>query len=424
MMKPLLFRFLALALFTWAAPLAWGQAQTCTSTPPAGKYCTLDYWIVPSGRNVNLQTFYNNPCPDGTTKTNGIGQHAFWSGSMLGKTVALQGHTGFADPDKASYDVYEITAGTNRKIQYWGTFRGNGLNQGPLSNAFATSTTWMNQHMGIGDSVTTTITDNEMHNQLRKNTQSAPQTITVTVQDHLASFFDAQSGRTWNDVLYVEYLIGTRLEKYWLARGFGTVRFESTDNLEPSCINHQYATTYNSYVPPAAPTTPWYDPFKFTTYVPNGFFQDLLIPPLNGGQPLKTYERSWTSASNGTVDSFDVAISNDLPNAPASEWKVILRAAPTAGWDYAVSSPIPVTAGKTYRLSGWLYRTNSSDDVYIDFNDLVAGDNIYTTVTNAWQFVQGQVNVGTATSLRIRCVRDKGNAGNAYCDGITLQRVN
>lgn len=37
---------------------------------------------------------------------------------------------------------------------------------------------------------------------LRKNIQSAAQTITVTVKNHLDPFIDAESGRSWNDVLY------------------------------------------------------------------------------------------------------------------------------------------------------------------------------------------------------------------------------
>jgi hypothetical protein len=41
-----------------------------------------------------------------------------------------------------------------------------------------------------------------------------------------------------------------------------------------------------------------------------------------------------------------------------------------------------------------------------------------------WERVSAETTVGpTTTGVKVRCVRDGANRGNAYCDGITLQRV-
>lgn len=407
------FRTLAATLLALAGSLV---------TPAAAQaYYMPDYWFMPHGLRANLFTVFKtggiHNCPGGTTTAT----HAFWRGSFLGRTVALQGGTPFDQPQSA-YDIFEETANS---IKYWGTFRGNALaSASAYSNAFSTALTFMPNNMSVGDSTSSSVTDNEMFNNHRKKTQSATFTHKLTVEAQIASFFDGESGRTWTDVLKVRFTQPGGDEVYWLARGKGTVRFESYDANEPSCVDHQYATSFQNYAPEAVPSLPWYDPFNFGTYVPNGFFEDHLKAPVNGGWPLKGYERSWTGYSPPGLSTLeDVAITKDAPNASTTTWKVVLRVLPTGGWDYAISDSIPVIANKTYRLSGWLYRVSSSDQVYLDFNDIPGDVNIAATSTNAWQCVKGQVNVGSATSIRVRCVRDAESAGNAYCDGITLQRV-
>ena len=46
------------------------------------------------------------------------------------------------------------------------------------------------------------------------------------------------------------------------------------------------------------------------------------------------------------------------------------------------------------------------------------------TSTEVWERVVAEATVGpTTTAIKVRCVRDGANQGNAYCDGITLQRI-
>ena len=94
--------------------------------------------------------------------------------------------------------------------------------------------------------------------------------------------------------------------------------------------------------------------------------------------------------------------------------------------DAAVSDWIPVTGGRTYRLSGWLWRVSGADNVYLDFNDGNAiGTNFgdrqaLSTATNQWQLKSATVTVPAGTQqIKVRCVRDGANLGNGYCDGIS-----
>jgi hypothetical protein len=241
---------------------------------------------------------------------------------------------------------------------------------------------------------------------------------------------------TWPDVLRVTYYFGNTPSKsaqykedYWLARGVGTVGFKSYNPNEPSCVDYQFAPYPVRTYEPKQPVLPWYDPFHWRTYVPNGFFEHHRInpePPAAG--PLASYEYFWTGFSNnsGSVvqDSEDVIITTAPANAAnTGAWQISLRAAPSDGWDMARTDPIPVLADTTYRLSGWLYKTSGADDVYLDMNDIVEDDNVPVSVTGQWQHVQKDINVGSSTEIRVRCVRDSANSGDAYCDGITLQRI-
>lgn len=407
----------ALAAFS-ALGASRAQAQT---------YYMPDYWLMPSGVYANLFTVFRSGggCPGGTTTA----PHAFWRGSLWGRTVALQGGTDFAAGNSA-YDIFVPTASN---IEYWGTFRGNDYySASPKSNSFSSAFVFMNNNMAVGSATQASVTDNEMFNYHRRKTNSGSLTLRVDVVARYATWTDPDSGLNWSDVLKIVYTItdvnGSRPETYYLAKGKGTVRFESGDPNEPSCVVKQYATSVGTYTPQPSPTLPWYDPFMNTTYAPNGFFEDFLIAPVNGGAPLSSYERSWTGYSNGVVNSTDVAITTDGGDPGTSAWKIALRAAPTAGYDFAISAAIPVTPGKRYRLSGRLWRVSAADRVYLDFNDgnggVFADVDIVATTTNTWEYVQGETTVGSATSIRVRCVRDMGNQANAYCDGITLQRVN
>jgi hypothetical protein len=118
-----------------------------------------------------------------------------------------------------------------------------------------------------------------------------------------------------------------------------------------------------------------------------------------------------------------------------SPWKIALRASTAGGGDgpadyVAVSDWIPVTPGRRYRLSGSLWRVAREDNVYLDFNDGVGQGGGFEDAqalsahTEVWERVACETRVGPmTTAIKVRCVRNGASRGNAYCDGITLQRV-
>jgi hypothetical protein len=91
---------------------------------------------------------------------------------------------------------------------------------------------------------------------------------------------------------------------------------------------------------------------------------------------------------------------------------------------------IPVTPGRRYRLSGSVWRVSSMDNAYLDFNDGTGqGGNFedaqaMSARTEVWERISTETSVGSqTTAVKVRCVRDGANRGNAYFDGMTLQRV-
>jgi hypothetical protein len=127
-------------------------------------------------------------------------------------------------------------------------------------------------------------------------------------------------------------------------------------------------------------------------------------------------------------------ITTDGGDEGASPWKIALRGSTGGGdstADFVIASDwIPVTPGSRYRLSGSLWRVSAADNVYLDFNDGVGQGGSFpdaqalATSTEVWERVAAEATVGpTTTAIKVRCVRDGQNRGNAYCDGITLQRV-
>jgi hypothetical protein len=139
------------------------------------------------------------------------------------------------------------------------------------------------------------------------------------------------------------------------------------------------------------------------------------------------YLRDWT----GTRDA---VITTDGGDEGTSPWKIALRGATGGGdsvADFVIASDwIPVTSGRRYRLSGSIWRVSSADNAYLDFNDGAGqGGNFddaqaTSTLTEAWQRVSTETSVGPqTTAIKVRCVRDGANRGNAYFDGMTLQRV-
>lgn len=398
-------RILPAALLTFLLAAGAAGAQT---------YDTYEYWLMPHG----LVAQNSNLLWNGTTVP---GEHCFWRGTLWGRTVALQG-----DPSFTSYDLF-VDAGT--RLEYWATFRGNRYGA-PVSHSFGSPFFWMNRFMTVGSAMENTLPVKALDSRLRKVASSGNVTMRLEVNAHFASWTLPETGVTYSDVLQVTFWSDRNnpasREVYHLAKGLGTIRFESSNSGEPSGVRISWATSFGNKAV-SAPALPWFDPFQNTHFVPNGFFEDITAG-VNGGL-VSTYLRSWSGTSN------DVVITTDGTDPGAGIWKVALR-----GWagggdsapDAAVTTAfIPVTPGKIYRLSGWLWRVSASDNVYLDFNDGLGQGGNFTdgqavaTAANTWEYRSVDVQVGPATTgIKVRCVRDGANSGNAYCDGIQLQRVN
>jgi hypothetical protein len=351
-----------------------------------------------------------------------VGEHTFWRGSLWGRNVALQGDSSFT-----KFDLFELTP---ERLLYWGTFRGNGFYGSEESHSFSSPYVWMNRWMRVGDFTQLRVTDSLMEPRLRRTVNSADLTLRVEVVAHFDAWRDPDSGIEYQDVLEVHYWgrypDEASKEVYHLGRWLGTIRFESFNRLEPSGVRYQYAEFFERFTPPEQPVLPWFDPFKSTTHVRNGFCEDFLRPPSPGGA-VGTYLRDWS----GTPDA---VITTDAPDEGTGPWSVALRGTTGGGdgsADFTISSEwIPVEPGRRYRLSGSLWRVSEDDNVYLDFNDGTGqGGNFRDAQAMAsrihvWDRVAAETTVGPETvAIKVRCVRDGANRGNAYCDGITLQRL-
>ena len=94
-----------------------------------------------------------------------MGEHAFWRGSLWGRTVALQGDSSFT-----KYDLFEVASS---QLLYWGTFRGNGYYDSEESHSFSTPFVWMDQRMNVGDFKQQQVTDSLFDPRLRRAANSA-----------------------------------------------------------------------------------------------------------------------------------------------------------------------------------------------------------------------------------------------------------
>jgi hypothetical protein len=351
-----------------------------------------------------------------------VGEHSFWRGSLWGRTVALQG-----DSSVTKYDLFEL-AGS--QLLYWGTFRGNGYYESEESHSFSSPFVWMDRWMNVGDFTQQKTTDSVFDPRRRCVTGSAEQTLRVEIVAHHDAWRDPDSQIQYADVLEVHYWgrypEPTSREVYHLGNGLGTIRFESFNSQEPSGVHLQFAELFESFSPTDSPVRPWFDPFKNTTYVGNGFCEDFLLPPAPGGA-VTAYLRGWSG-------THDAVITTDGGDEGTGPWKIALRGSTGGGdssADFVVSSDwIPVIPGQRYRLSGSLWRVSAADNVYLDFNDGVGQGGSFqdaqamATSTEVWERVATEATVGpTTTAIKVRCVRDGASRGNGYCDGITLQRL-
>ena len=418
----------------------------------SGPYDTYAYWLMPHGLKGFLTTIFWSatgrsrgrkavgrradarrapsldrprlpflllaPGKSGTA----LGEHAFWRGSLWGKTVALQGDSSFT-----KFDLFEDQGS---QLLYWGTFRGNGYYGSEESHSLSPPFVWLDRQMSVGDFKQQRLTDTVLDPRHRTAANSGELTLRTELVAHHDAWRDPDSGIEYADVLELHYWgrypEPTSKEIYHLGRGLGTIRFETLNSGEPSGVRFQYAESFERFSPPELPALPWFDPFKNATYVRNGFCEDFLIAPAQGGA-IARYLRGW-SGSN------DAVITTDGGDEGTSPWKIALRGSSGGGdsaADFAISSDwIPVTPGRRYRLSGSLWRVSAEDNVYLDFNDGVGQGGRFedaqamSRATEVWERVAAETTVGaTTTAIKVRCVRDGANRGNAYCDGITLQRV-
>ncbi len=418
-----------------------GRARSSAATA----YDMFTYWLMPHGLRGLLTTVFWPPADrfllqarrDRTAYPGPrmpflllapgkigreTGEHTFWRGTLWGRTVALQGDSSFA-----KFDLFELTP---ERLLYWGTFRGNGFYGSEESHSFSSPYAWMNRWMAVGDSTQQGVTDSLMDPRLRRAANSANLTLRVEVVAHYDTWRDPDSEIEYRDVLEVHYWgrypDPSSREIYHLGKWLGTIRFESSNPREPSGVRLQYAEFFERFTPPEEPARPWYDPFKSATHVPNGFCEDFLLPPSQGGA-VGTYLRDWSGTG-------DAVITSEAPDEGTGPWSVALRGTTGGGdgtADFAITSDwIPVEPGRRYRLSGSLWRVSEDDNVYLDFNDGLGQGGDFADAqatasrTQAWERVAAEATVGPETvAIKVRCVRDGANRANAYCDGISLQRL-
>lgn len=385
---------------------------------PAAALDVWDYWLMPHG----LVATFDNETWSGSRVT---GEHAFWRGTMNGRTVALQGGS--------TFNRYDIFVENGSVLEYWGTFRGNDVGE-PRSHTFDQAFRWMNSSMVVGQAVEDTVTVREVDPELRRQTNAGSVTLRLEVNAHYTSYTLPETGVTYSDVLKVTFYSDksnpNSKEVYHLARGKGTIRFVSSNSAEPSGIKKAWAVSFtNKSV--GTPRIAWYDPFYVSggvkTAALNGLFEDR-TSGVNGA-PVNSALPSWDSLSA------DGVITTDAPTlSSAGAWQVALRGS-TGGGDGmadAISSTwIPVVGGKTYRLSGWTWRTDADDNVYLDFNDGQASGTNFTDVQDLastlhqWEKLSATVTLPSGTThIKVRAVRSGSNQGNAYFDGLILERLN
>jgi hypothetical protein len=286
--------------------------------------------------------------------------------------------------------------------------------------------------MDVGDFTQQRITDSLMDPRLRQRTNSAELALRVELVAHHDSWQDPTSQLRYEDVLEVHYWgrypEPQSREVYHLARGLGAVRFETFNSREPSGVHSQFVERFEKYDPPETPALPWFDPFHSATHVRNGFFEDFTAAPVEGGA-VGDHVRDWVGSSP------DVVITKaGRDEGGGRAWRVAL--APAREGDEArpaclsSSDWIPVTPGRRYRLSGRLWRASSADRVYLDFADGAGHGGDFddaaaqATRTLVWERVIAETVVGPGTTaVKVRCVRDGANEGHAYCDEVTLQRL-
>jgi hypothetical protein len=385
---------------------------------------TTVFWPGATAGRTRSERAASLPFPMLAPAKNGreLGEHAFWRGTLWGRIVALQGDASFT-----KFDLFELSGA---QLLYWGTFRGNGYYGSEESHAFSSPYVWLDRFMSVGEFKQQRVTDTALDPRHRKAANSDDLQLRTELVAHHDAWRDPDTGIDYFDVLELHYWgrypEPSSREVYHLGHGLGTIRFESMNPQEPSGVRLQYAEAFLSFTPPELPALPWYDPFHHATHVRNGYCEDFLLAPVQGGAVAR-YLRGWSGST-------DAVITTDGGDQGASPWKIALRGSMGGGdgsADFVIASDwIPVVPGRRYRLSGSLWRVAADDNVYLDFNDGVGQGGSFEDAqalarhVEVWERVAAETTVGPATTaIKVRCVRDGANQGNAYFDGITLQRV-
>lgn len=122
---------------------------------------------------------------------------------------------------------------------------------------------------------------------------------------------------------------------------------------------------------------------------------------------------AWTFGSS-------MQISNERPYTGAYSLKT------TVNGVNAISNKIFVKPNTDYILSGYIYKTNSNGNVYLDLND-IAGEAQPTVVNGngagVWTFVSQTWNSGSNSFVNIRCAADNGINADAFFDDVSLVRA-
>jgi hypothetical protein len=418
---------------TWDCPTCCTSGSSCVgaasgsaSCSPGAGFDMFRYWLKPHGVGTLMHTVFRNKPP-------AQGLHVFWRGTYMDRTVALQG-----DPSMTRYDVYEVSGD---ELLYYGTFRGNQFaggddpeTQAENSHNFASPFTFLRRNMSVYDAqhpelglIEQNMTVSELDHRLRIPVSTGGERYRFKVVSHYLYYDDPDSGKRWDDVLLVHFSSNSgaanpSTEKYWLARDEGIVRFETDHQGEPSDVVKQYRVDKRTYEM-RDPVTPYFDPFLYGSFVRNGFFEH--PAGKRDGDPVATTpDARWTGPESRVVWT------NQVPNLVTGPWAVRLKAggsaaAITANW-------IPVRGDEAYRLSGWVRRDSSATSVYLDFNDgktateseldVFPDAEATATAVGVWQHVEAvAITKSNTEGVKVRCVRE-GTAGDAFCDGITLQR--
>jgi hypothetical protein len=219
-----------------------------TSAETKTHFDMAEYWFMPSD-------FVSKTC-NVTWGGNIIyGEHCFWAGELFNHNVLLQG-----DPSMTKYDIFEMD---NQKIIYWGTFRGNQEGD-PVTHSFDSPPRWMNRHMSIGDKLDSKFHVRVLNPQTRREENNATEVMRIELNEFHESWTIPETGVSYNNVIKFTYWYNINnpnsKEVYHVAKGKGTIHFETFNRGEPSGVRYAWVTQLEKKSI-NEPSVPWFNPF-------------------------------------------------------------------------------------------------------------------------------------------------------------------